>query len=283
MAWASCCTTISEANAEREIPLPLPNNPAQLTPYLAVLERVDDWEPEDWPDRKTEHSASFKTEPPYAEKQPAFLQKWEAVYNQVPPEKRLDKKGEPKPPARNASQKYIAQERAILEGPTPAQQDPNHPPIVNLGQKPTTAERMEAAAEKRKKVVPAPGSKKTKRELEEEKREYQLQQDAREYRLCLMSCQSAANALRAKLVTILYRNHNEHQTGSEYLDKMRDLDLGSLSVTNDMELLGDVVNELQEAYRLAMEEFVPAEPIDIPEYIDGQVVENTTEKELVTT
>ena len=254
MAWASCTATISEANAGREIPLPLPSNPSQLTPYLGALERVDDWQPENWPEQKGS-SALSHTEPPYAAQQPSFLQKWEAVFNQLPPEKRLDKKGQPKPPAQKASREYIQKERQML---TPDVEEPTY----NVGQTATTAERMAAAAAERPKPKAPP--KKTQREIDEERRQYELEANARKYRMQLLSLQQQSEALEGLLKTLLV-NH-----GSDYLEAMRDLDLGAYSVTEDVDLLRKSVTVLQSCFRLATEVYIAPEPIEVqvPDVID---------------
>lgn len=253
MAWASCTATISEANAERDIPLPLPSNPAQLTPYLGTLQRVDDWEPEAWPDRNVP-GRPLETEPPYSTTQPTFLKKWEAVFNQLPPEKRIDSKTKlPKPPARNASRDYIAKERQMLTPDVEA-------PVYNVGQTATTAERMAAAASARPKPPAAP--KKTQREIDEERRQYELEANARKYRMQLLSLQQQAESLEGLLKTLLV-NH-----GADYLEAMRDLDLGAYSVSEDVELLRKSVTVLQSCFRLATEVYIAPEPVKAPDVID---------------
>ena len=255
MAWASCTATIAEANTQREIPLPLPASPSQLEPYLSILQRVDDWQPEDWPEQKAAIGKPFETEPPYAAEQPEFLNKWEAVFNQLPPEKRLDKNRNPKPPARNASRDYIAKERQMLTPDVDA-------PTVNVGQTATTAERMAAAAAERPKPKAPP--KKTQREIDEERRQYELEANARKYRMQLLSLQQQSEALEGLLKTLLV-NH-----GSDYLEAMRDLDLGAYSVTEDVDLLRKSVTVLQSCFRLATEVYIAPEPIqvEVPDVVD---------------
>ena len=248
MAWASCTATIVEANAERSIPLPLPTNPSQLKPYLGALQRVDDWEPDSWPEQKGAPVCSFETEPPYAAQQPGFLKTWEAVCNQMPPEKRLDKKGLPKPPAMHVSQEYINAERKILTPDVAA-------PTYNVGQKPSTAERMAAAATERPKPQSPP--KKTERELEEERRQFELEANARKYRMQLLSLQQTSEALEGLIKTLL-ANY-----GSDYLEAMRDLDLGAYSVTEDIDLLRKSVTVLQSCFRLATEVYIAPESITV--------------------
>lgn len=255
MAWSSCTATLTEENLCREIPLPLPSSPAHLEPYLGSLVRVDDWKPENWPTRKADKWAQFATEPPYAAQQPDFLKKWEAVYNQLPPEKRLDKKGNPKPPARDASRDYISKERQMLTPDVEA-------PTYNVGQEPSTAERMAAAAAERPKPTAPP--KKTQREVDEERRQYELEANARKYRMQLLSLQQQSESLEGLLKTLLV-NH-----GSDYLEAMRDLDLGAYSVTEDVDLLRKSVTVLQSCFRLATEVYIAPEPIEVqvPDVID---------------
>ena len=255
MAWSSCTATISEANASREIPLPLPASPAHLEPYLGSLQRVDDWKPENWPERKAAPTNAFETEPPYAAQQPDFLKKWEAVFNQLPPEKRLDKKGQPKPPARTASREYIQKERQMLTPDVAA-------PTYNVGQTATTAERMSAVASARQKAPATP--KKNQREIDEERRQFELEANARKYRMQLLSLQQSAEALEGLIKTMLVTN------GANYLDAMRELDLGAYSVSKDIELLRKSVTVLQSCFRLATEPYVAPAPIDvdIPDVVD---------------
>lgn len=255
MAWASCTATITEANADRSIPLPLPSNPSQLEPYLGALQRVDDWKPESWPEQRAATGRPFETEPPYAAQQPDFLKKWEAVFNQLPPEKRLDKKGQPRPPARTASREYIQKERQMLTPDVAA-------PTYNVGQTATTAERMSAAASARPKTPATP--KKTQREIDEERRQFELEASARKYRMQLLSLQQSAEALEGLIKTMLVTN------GANYLDAMRELDLGAYSVSKDIELLRKSVTVLQSCFRLATEPYVAPAPIDvdIPDVVD---------------
>ena len=91
MAWSSCTATISEANARRFHSSAC--KPSPLGALSRFASTADDWKPENWPERKAPANA-FETEPPYAAQQPDFLKKWEA-FNQLPPEKRLTKKGFP--------------------------------------------------------------------------------------------------------------------------------------------------------------------------------------------
>ena len=248
MAWASCTATIAEANAEREIPLPFPASPSQLEPYLGGLQRVDDWQPENWPEQKAAIGKPFETEPPYAAEQPEFLRKWEAVFNQLEPAKRLDKQGAPKPPTRQASRDYIAKEKQMLT--------PNiEAPTLNVGQQPSTAERMAAAATQR--AQPKAPPKKSKAELEEERFQYELEANARKYRMQLLSLQQSSEALEALIKTLLVTH------GADYLDAMRDLDLGAYSVTEDVDLLRKSVTVLQSCYRLATEEYIAPEPVKV--------------------
>lgn len=251
MAWASCTATIAEANQDRSIPLPMPSSPAQLEPYLGSLARVDDWRPENWPERATDKAQNFVTEPPYAAQQPEFVRKWEQVYNQLPPEKRLDKEGSPKPPGRHESAAYLAKERQMLTPDVEA-------PVYDVNRQATTAERMAAAAQAPKPKAP----KKSQRELEEERQRYELEANTRKYRMQLLSLHQASEALEGMMKTFLATY------GSDYLDAMRDLDLGAYSVTEDVELLRKSVKVLQSCFRLATEVYIAPEEIKVPEVID---------------
>ena len=250
MAWGACVATIQAANGDRvkrNLPLlPLPSNSSQLDPFHGVLARVDDWQPESWPEgwERTELQG------PHADEQPEFLRKWEAVYNQLPPEKRTDRKGLPQPPFRNDSRSYLAKERQML---TPDTQ----PPTLNVGAKAQTAERMAEAAASIPKPKPQKPPELSQREREEQQRQFELEADARKYRMQLLSLQQAAESLEAFLKTSLVRR------GADYLDAMRDLDLGAYSVTNDVELLRTAVVVLQSCFRLATEEYVPPVAVEV--------------------
>ena len=134
-------------------------------------------------------------------------------------------------------------------------------PVYNVGQTATTAERMAAAAAKPK--TPA-APKKTQREIDEERRQYELEANARKYRMQLLSLQQQAEGLEGLLKTLLVTH------GADYLEAMRDLDLGAYSVTEDVELLRKSVTVLQSCFRLATEEYVAPEPIEVqvPDVID---------------
>jgi hypothetical protein len=211
-----------------------------------VLARVDDWQPESWPEgwERTELQG------PHAEEQPEFLRKWEAVYNQLPPEKRIDRKGLPTAPARNESRSYLAKERQML---TPDTQ----PPTLNVGAKAQTAERMAEAASSIPKPKPQKKPELTQREREEQQRQFELEADARKYRMQLLSLQQAAESLEAFLKTSLVRR------GADYLDAMRDLELGAYSVTSDVELLRNAVVVLQSCFRLATEEYIAPVSVEV--------------------
>jgi len=255
MMWGAACACIQVENGKRvakNLPmLPLPSNPAQLEPYQSVFARVDDWQPSEWP----EEFSRVDIDAPWADEQLDFVEKWEAVFNQLSPEKRLDKKGNPKPPARNASRDYISKERQMLTPDVEA-------PTYNVGQTPTTAERMAAAATERPKPKAPP--KKTQREIDEERRQYELEANARKYRMQLLSLQQQSESLEGLLKTLLV-NH-----GSDYLEAMRDLDLGAYSVTEDVDLLRKSVTVLQSCFRLATEVYIAPEPIEVqvPDVID---------------
>ena len=138
----------------------------------------------------------------------------------------------------------------------------HQPPTYNVGQTATTAERMSAAASARPKAPAAP--KKTQREIDEERRQFELEANARKYRMQLLSLQQSAEALEGLIKTMLVTN------GANYLDAMRELDLGAYSVSKDIELLRKSVTVLQSCFRLATEPYVAPAPIDvdIPDVVD---------------
>ena len=116
-------------------------------------------------------------------------------------------------------------------------------------------QRQQAAAAPRATQRPTP-PKKSKAELEAERRAYQVQQDARDYRLKLMNLQQSAESLQAFLKNTLAREGSE-----AYLTQMRGLDLGIYSVGNDIELLRGAVTTLQGVFRLATDPYTPPTPI----------------------
>ena len=121
---------------------------------------------------------------------------------------------------------------------------------------------MAAAAAERPKPKAPP--KKTQREIDEERRQYELEANARKYRMQLLSLQQQSEALEGLLKTLLV-NH-----GSDYLEAMRDLDLGAYSVTEDVDLLRKSVTVLQSCFRLATEVYIAPEPIqvEVPDVVD---------------
>ena len=80
----------------------------------------------------------------------------------------------------------------------------------------------------------------------------------------LLSLQQQSEALEGLLKTLLV-NH-----GSDYLEAMRDLDLGAYSVTEDVDLLRKSVTVLQSCFRLATEVYIAPEPIqvEVPDVVD---------------
>ena len=249
MAWSSIAATLQATNADRDIPLPLPTSPSQIEPYLSELDRVDDWSPEEWPDR--EYAGGNTTQPPYALEQPRFLARWEQVWNKLPPEKRINHKGEPVPPPQKDSRTFIQQLRKAETPDVPAPEA-----TVNVGATPNTAERMRAAAQNAtaRPVIPQ----KTEREKAAERAAYQLEQDARKYRMLLLSLQQASDALATFLESTVAK------AGSHtVLERMRGLDLGAYSVGKDLELLRKSVTTLQKAYKVATEEYVAPATINV--------------------
>jgi len=251
MAWSSVAATIQAANAERNIPLPLPTSPSQIEPYLSELDRVDDWSPEEWPERE-ERGASFETQPPYALEQPRFVARWEQVWNTLPPEKRINRRGEPVPPARNESRTFIQQ---LRKAETPDAPEPEA--SVNVGATTPNAEEWQKAgrqAATARPVIPQ----KTEREKAAERAAYELEQSARKYRMALLSLQQASDALENFLKGTIAKAGT-----SDILEQMRDLDLGPYSVTEDVEMLRKSVLTLQRSFKLATEEYVAPAGIEV--------------------
>ena len=80
----------------------------------------------------------------------------------------------------------------------------------------------------------------------------------------LLSLQQQAESLEGLLKTLLVNY------GSDYLEALRDLDLGAYSVTEDVELLRKAVTVLQSCFRLATEVYIAPEPVkvEMPDVID---------------
>jgi hypothetical protein len=247
-----CFAEENERRAQRnQLPLPLPTSISQLRPYATLMQRVGDWQPPRL-NQPGAPSVPFEMEPPFAAAQPDVITAWEAAWETIPPDKRI-RKGEPVPPSKPVSEQYFREREGLkqLKARDERELEEAKQQSITINQQPASPERQQAAsAPKVKRAAPPP--RKSEAELEAEQRAYQLQQDARDYRLKLMNLQQSADSLRAFLKSTLAREGSE-----SYLTDLRELDLGIYSVGKDIELLRNAVTTLQEAYKLAIEPYIP--------------------------
>lgn len=256
----ACFADENQRRADRgQLPLPLPTSISQLRPYVSLMRRVDDWQPPAL-DRThpNDHTGAFNMEPPYAADQAEVIAAWEAAWETLPPDKRI-RKGEPAPPSEPVSRQYFAEREGLkqLKQREERELEEARQPALNVGAKPASPERQQAAATPppRAERRPTP-PKKSEAEIKAEQRAYQVQQDARDYRLKLMNLQQSAESLRAFLKNVLAREGSE-----TYLTELRNVEAGIYSVDKDVQLVRDAVVTLQEAFKLATEPYTPPAPI----------------------
>ena len=248
-----CFAEENERRAQRDqLPLPLPTSVSQLRPYATLMHRVDDWQSP----ALTRQHATDRMEPPFAVAQPDVITAWEAAWETIPPDKRI-RKGEPVPPTTSVSNQYFREREGLkqIKAREDRDLDEAKQQSITINERPSSPDRQQsAAAPKAKRAPVAPV--KSESELQSERRAYQKQQDARDYRLKLMNLQQSADSLRAFLRNTLAREGTE-----AYLTELRNLGGGIYSVANDTELLRNAVITLQEVYKLAIEPYMPPEPI----------------------
>jgi hypothetical protein len=265
MAWSSCHATLAAENRKRQarglLPLPLPTTHAQLQPFQALFTRVDDWSAEEaWPEevKAVAHSNAIeKTEAPYAEDQPRFLAKWEAICSTMPVDKRQTPDGLMAPPTRDFSQNYLTREREIARKEREAEEAKNNPPeeekpALTVGSEPQSSQTRAAGTS----TKPPKAPEKSPEQLEAEAHEAALRKDITDYRNGLHNLRVSADALEALLKNILVKN------GDGRLAEMRArTDLGIYAVDDDMGLLRGAVETCQSIYKLITEPYVAPQPI----------------------
>jgi len=242
----------NERLAERDLlPLPLPTSLAQLRPYAAMMQRVDDWQKP----KLTRKGGGVEMSPPFAEHQPQVIAAWQEVFESIPPEKRT-RKGEFRPPTETESANYFRKKEGLRR--LKAREEKNiQEAALNVGAKPADpAKQSAAAAPPHAKAKPKPAPKKSQAELEAERRAYQIQDDVRSYRQKMNNLQQSAESLEAFIKNTLAREGSE-----SYLRELRRVEMGIYSVDNDVEKLRDAVVVCQSIYKLITESYERPEPI----------------------
>jgi hypothetical protein len=251
-----CFAEENERRAQRDqLPLPLPTSVSQLRPYATLMQRVSDWQPSGL-NQPGAPTAAFEMEPPFAAAQPDVITAWEAAWETIPPDKRI-RRGEPVPPTTSVSNQYFREREGLkqIKAREDRDLDEAKQQSITINQQPASPGRQQSAAAPKAKRAPVAPIK-SESELQSERRAYQKQQDARDYRLKLMNLQQSADSLRAFLRNTLAREGTE-----SYLTELRNMDLGIYSIGKDIDLLRNAVTTLQEVYKLAIEPYMPPEPI----------------------
>lgn len=242
----------NESRAERGLlPLPLPTSLAQLRPYAAMMQRVDDWQKPEL----SRKSGGAEMQPPFAEHQPHVINAWQEAFESIPPDKRT-RKGELRPPTETESKDYFRKKEGLKALKAREEKDIQEA-ALNVGAKPADpAKQSAAAAPPSPKTKPKPAPKKSQAELEAERRAYQIQDDVRSYRLKMNNLQQSAESLEAFIKNTLARERSE-----SYLRELRQQQMGIYSVNNDVEKLRDAVVVCQSIYKLITEQYQPPAPI----------------------
>jgi hypothetical protein len=251
--------TENESRAERGLlPLPLPTSVSQLRPYQSMMRRVDDWTPPllDQPGAPT---AAFEMEPPFAEAQPEVIAAWQEAWESIPPDRR-ERKGEARPPTKDESSNYLRQKEGLKR--LKQREEDEMQDALNLGEKPAeTPGATGHSGAPKSDDHPNPNGrhtppKKSKEQMEAERRQFQIQQDVRDYRLKLNNLQQSAESLEAFIKNILAREGSE-----SYLGILRQQEMGIYSVSDDIKKLRDAVVVCQSIYKLITEPYVAPQPI----------------------
>lgn len=249
---------VNEQRAERGLlPLPLPTSVSQLRPYQSMMRRVDDWQPPEL-NQPGAPTAAFELQPPFAESQPEVIAAWQEAYESIPPDKRT-RKGQPRPPTETESTDYLRKKEGLkqLKAREEREIEQAKQEALTVGEKPADPFRQAAAAAPPRATAKAkPAPKKSAKELEAERRSFQIQDDVRSYRLKLNNLQQSAESLEAFIKNTLARE------GSEcYLRELRQQEMGIYSVDDDVAKLKNAVLVCQSVFRLITEPYVPPAPI----------------------
>ncbi len=248
----------NERRAERGLlPLPLPTSVSQLRPYQSMMRRVDDWTPP--PVDQAGNATSFDMEPPFAEAQPEVIAAWQEAWESIPPDKR-ERKGEARPPTKDESSNYLRQKEGLKR--LKQREEDEMQDALNLGEKPAeTPGATGHSAAPKSDDHPNPNGrhtppKKSKEQMEAERRQFQIQQDVRDYRLKMNNLQQSAESLEAFIKNTLAREGSE-----SYLGILRQQEMGIYSVSDDIKKLRDAVVVCQSIYKLITEPYVAPQPI----------------------
>lgn len=264
MQWAVLHPQFLKLNSERVerglLPVPIPSSASQLRPFAPLMRRVDDWVPSDAQSSANDHDGALQMEPPYAENQSEVIAAWVEVYESIPPDKRI-RKGEPRPPTELESRDYLRQKEGLkrLKDREDLEIEAARDGALAVGEKPADPAEQPSGATppprtkpKAKPVAP----KKSSKELEAERRAFQIQQDVRSYRLKMNNLRESAESLEAFIKNTLAREGSE-----SYLRELRQQEMGIYSVDDDVAKLRDAVVVCQSIYKLITEPYTPPAPI----------------------
>ena len=250
---------VNEQRAERGLlPLPLPTSVSQLRPYQSMMRRVDDWQPPEL-NQPGAPTAPYELHAPFAESQPEVIAAWQEAWEAIPPDKR-ERKGQPRPPTETESTDYLRKKEGLkqLKAREEREIEEAKQESLTVGEKPADpVKQAAAAAPPRAKAKANPAPKKSAEELAAEKRAFQLQDDVRSYRLKLNNLQQSAESLEAFIKNTLARESSE-----DYLQEMRQQEMGIYSVDDDVAKLRDAVVVCQSIYKLITEPYAPPTPIN---------------------
>ena len=237
------------------LPLPLPTSISQLRPYMALMERVDDWTP---PKRTHFHpnanDAMFEAEPPYAAEQPRVIAEWQEAFESIPPDERT-RKGELRPPTEAESKKHLKRKEGLRKLKEREEKEAEEA-ALNVGNTAADPKDQTAAASAPRTKKKAAAPKKSAAQIEAERRAYQLQEDVKTYRIKLNNLQQSAESLEAFIKNTLSREGSE-----AYLQEMRQQPMGVYSVDDDVSKLRDAVVVCQSVFKLITEKYQPPAPI----------------------
>ena len=275
---------INYANAERMLgdagELPLPSNDAQVGPYVGLIakapasaaaetDRLKGFAPS-FRQRIEAAQGNFESSPslPAAEQTNVVLA-WHSVWDALPAERKFHsggaQKGAPKPPARDFSRQVLAstQEEKSSDGgikvPTGRAEV-----LTQVQREEKAAEQEKARIEHRKlmdKVRDARSDQQAINEQERVRRELRMKQEqelseikghVRDYNSMINSVLREMDALRSFLQKI------SNTKGTVYLEELRQMDMGIVSVADDVQRYRKMQERLGEIFKYAASSNPPA-------------------------
>ena len=276
---------INYANTERMLgdagELPLPVNESQVEPYMGLLKKEDPgvaaatqrlagFAPAfrsaiEGNNSRTDTKDFVSTAFLPATEQTQLVLAWHSVWDALPAERKFEKNGAPKPPARNFSRQVLAS--------TQEDKDTGGGIKVPQGRTDalTAAQRMERAAAQEKaraehrklmdKVREARAGQEAINEQERIRRELRMKEEreldeikgyVRDYNAMINSVLREMDALRAFLQKI------SNIKGTVYLEELRQMDMGMISVADDVERYRKMQERLAEIFKFAASSNPPA-------------------------